>query len=82
MASFKKFNLQDSPGPLGKFDIVFLRYVTIYFSEEFKKDIFANLARVVPSSGHLVIGAVESLRGLSDDFERQTHAGGSYYKRA
>lgn len=45
MATFKKFNLQHSPSVLGKFDIIFLRYVAIYFSEAFKKDLYSGLDR-------------------------------------
>lgn len=80
MASFKQFNLQDSPASLGNFDIVFLRYVAIYFSDALKMRIFSNLARVLSPSGYLFLGAVESLRGFNDDFERLSHANGSYYQ--
>jgi chemotaxis protein methyltransferase CheR len=80
MPTFKKFNLQDSPMSLGRFDLVFLRYVAIYFSDDFKKKIFSGLSRVLSPSGHLIIGAVESLRGYSEAFDLLSHAGGSYYK--
>jgi len=80
MATFKKFNLQDSTMGLGTFDIVFLRYVAIYFSDDLKKQIFSNITRVLSPGGHLIIGAVESLRGYSDAFELVTHAGGNYYR--
>jgi len=80
MTAYKKFNLQDSPVVLGVFDIVFLRYVAIYFSDNLKRQIFSNIARVLTPAGHLIIGAVESLRGYSDAFELVTHGGGSYYK--
>jgi chemotaxis protein methyltransferase CheR len=80
LVTFKKFNLQDSPDAFGPFDIAFLRYVAIYFSDDFKKRIFANLARLLSPSGCLVIGAVESLRGLCEAFELCDHAGGAYYR--
>jgi len=81
LISFRKFNLQDDLDPLGHFDIVFMRYVTIYFSDTFKQKIYGNVARLLAPSGHLVISAVESLRGISDDFVQLSHAGGSYYHR-
>jgi chemotaxis protein methyltransferase CheR len=78
--TFKRFNLQDSLAPLGRFDIVFLRYVAIYFSPAFKRDLFARIARATAGGGHLIVGAVESLRGFSDDFEPILHANGTYYR--
>jgi len=80
LVTFKKFNLQDSLDPLGHFDIVFMRYVTIYFSDTFKQRIYANVARLLAPSGHLVISAVESLRGISDELIQLNHGGGNYYR--
>lgn len=80
MVQFKRFNLQDSPIGFGHVDVIFLRYVAIYFSEEFKRNLFARLARVLSPGGYLIIGAIETLRGISDDFKPLSHAGGAYYK--
>ena len=80
LVTLRKFNLQDSMEPLGRFDIVFMRYVTIYFSEPFKQQIYKGVARLLAPEGNLIISAVESLRGISDDFTQQSHAGGSYYR--
>jgi chemotaxis protein methyltransferase CheR len=81
MVTFKKFNLQDDPAPLGRFDVVFLRYVAIYFSDALKKTIFARLAQMLSPSGYLILGGVESLRGFSDAFELLSHGGGYYHRR-
>ena len=81
MVQFKRFNLQDSPIGFSPVDVIFLRYVAIYFSEEFKRGLFARLARTLSPGGYLVIGAIETLRGISDDFKTENHAGGAYYKR-
>lgn len=81
MVKFQKFNLQDNPIVLEpNFDLVFMRYVAIYFSDEFKKGLYSRLARVLSQRGFLVIGAVETLRGLSEDFEMLSHGGGLYYQ--
>ena len=81
MVKFQKFNLQDNPIILEPhFDLVFMRYVAIYFSDEFKKGLYNRLARVLSPKGFLVIGAVETIRGVSEDFELLTHAGGLYYQ--
>jgi len=82
MINFKRFNLQDPIDSLGKMDIVFCRYVAIYFSEAFKRQIYSGIARLLAPSGHLIISAVESLRGLVDDFDAQSHANGTYYRYA
>jgi len=80
MVTFRKFNLQDPMDPLGHFDIVFLRYVCIYFSDPFKRQIYQGIARLLAPDGHLIISAVESLRGITDEFVQLSHAGGSYYR--
>ena len=80
LITFRKFNLQDALDPLGHFDIVFCRYVAIYFADEFKKRIYAGIARMLSPSGHLLVSAVESLRGISDDFAPLTYGGGLYYQ--
>jgi chemotaxis protein methyltransferase CheR len=80
LVTFRKFNLQDSLEPLGSFDIVFCRYVTIYFADEFRRRIFAGIGRLMAPSGHLLISAVESLRGIADDLLPRAHAGGLYYQ--
>ncbi len=81
MVKFQKFNLQDNPIILEPhFDLVFMRYVAIYFSDEFKKGLYSRLSRILSPNGFLVIGAVETLRGLSDSFDMMSHAGGLYYQ--
>jgi chemotaxis protein methyltransferase CheR len=80
LVTFRKFNLQDPLEPLGHFDIVFLRYVAIYFSETLKRQIYRGIAGLTAPDGHLIISAVESLRGLSEDYVQLSHAGGSYYR--
>ena len=74
---FKEFNLQNSFMPLGLFDLILCRYVTIYFSEPFKKELFTKFSKTLKQKGDvLLLGATESLRGFSNDFEI------SYYKNA
>ena len=80
MVSFRKINLQDPMDSLGHFDIVFLRYVSIYFSDPLKRQIYQGIARLLAPDGHLIISAVESLRGISEEYLQLNHAGGSYYR--
>jgi chemotaxis protein methyltransferase CheR len=81
MVRFQKFNLQENPVILEPhFDLIFMRYVAIYFSDQFKKGLYSRLARVLSPKGFLVIGAVETLRGVSEDFDMLSHGGGLYYQ--
>ena len=45
--TFKQFNLQNSFITLGKFDLVLCRYVAIYFSSRFKRELFSKIAKVL-----------------------------------
>lgn len=80
LVTFRKFNLQDSIDTLGRFDIAFCRYVTIYFSDDFKRQIYAGLGRVLAPDGYLIISAVENLHGFSTAFESLSHGSGTYFK--
>ncbi len=66
---FKRFNLQSSFAAIGVFDLVMCRYVSIYFSTDFKRELFEKIAGVLTPGGVLLLGASESLRDLSDKFE-------------
>ena len=65
---------------MGRMDIIFCRYVTIYFAEDFKERIYREIADLLSPDGYLVISAVENLLGLSDRFTPRSHAGGTYYQ--
>ena len=69
---FKQFNLQSSFAELGSFDLIFLRNVAIYFSMEFKKDLFKRLANALHPQGHLFLGASETINGYSTDFTNRS----------
>jgi len=79
LVNFQRFNLQNAPTALGRFDCVFLRYVAIYFSLAFKQKLIENISRALTQPGFLVVGAVESLRGVSEIFQPVSHAKGYYY---
>ena len=69
MVSFQKQNLLESFNAMGTFDVVFCRNVLIYFDAETKKQILARLAKQTPGDGYLIMGAAETVVGLSKDFE-------------
>lgn len=80
LVNFQPFNLMNSFAELGRFDLIMLRNVAIYFSAEFKKELFKKIAQSLNPGGYLLIGASESLIGYSDDFERMEACGGAYYQ--
>jgi len=77
---FKQFNLQSDFSALGKFDVIFCRNVAIYFSEDFKRSLFAKIARALNPRGYLFLGGAESLIGLSDLFQMKKAKSGVYYQ--
>ncbi|NRA70794.1 MAG: protein-glutamate O-methyltransferase CheR [Gammaproteobacteria bacterium] len=79
-AKFRQFNLLDSFAILGKFDIIFCRNVLIYFSPEIKRQIFGNFAKAANSRGYLMLGASESINGLTTEFEMDRCAAGIVYR--
>jgi len=78
--NFRHFNLKDSFVPLGRFDIVFCRYVTIYFYEEFKKLVLDKIASALTTGGVLFLGNSELFADHWDSFNPQEHKGGIYYR--
>ena len=68
MVNFRHLNLLDSYHLLGKFDIIFCRNVLIYFNTELKSQIVNKFAEQLNPNGYLILGASESMSGLSDKF--------------
>lgn len=65
--SFKQINLNtDLPSDIGRFDIIFLRNVMIYFDKETKSAIVGRLIDKLKTGGYLIVGHAESLHGVSD----------------
>lgn len=62
---FKRFNLLDSYGALGQFDVIFCRNVLIYFEPERKTDVLSRMVRILAPDGVLALGASESVIGLN-----------------
>lgn len=80
MVTFKRFNLQNPFTALGSFDLVFCRNVAIYFSLQFKQDLFRKIADTLNPAGLLFLGSAESLAQYSTDYEMLEHKGSLYYR--
>lgn len=79
--NFRHLNLLDSYQLLGKFDIIFCRNVLIYFSPEIKSQIINKFATQLNPNGYLILGASESMSGLSDQFDMIRCSPGIVYQK-
>jgi len=80
LVKFRQLNLQDSFAALGRFDIIFCRNVAIYFSDTFKRELFAKFHRSLNPKGYFFLGSAENLRGFSEAFEPLQHHNSLYYQ--
>lgn len=79
--TFKKFNLQDHPSALGRFNFVLCRNVAIYFTDVFKRELFRRIHGVIEPPGFFLLGSSESLVGYSTDFNMVEAQGAIFYKK-
>jgi chemotaxis protein methyltransferase CheR len=68
MVQHKQLNLLKDFSHLGKFDVIFCRNVLIYFDQDTKIGIFERMAKVIEPDGMLMLGAAESVVGITDAF--------------
>jgi chemotaxis protein methyltransferase CheR len=60
----RQHNLMESAHGLGQFEVIFLRNVLIYFTQETKQRVLDLLLQQLKPGGWLVIGHAESLHGI------------------
>jgi chemotaxis protein methyltransferase CheR len=65
---FTRHNLLHDLTSLGMFDIVFCRNVLIYFDIATKAKVLAAIRRQMPADAYLILGAAETVLGVSDNF--------------
>jgi chemotaxis protein methyltransferase CheR len=78
MVQHRQLNLLHDFSQLGTFDIVFCRNVLIYFDQDTKINIFNRLAKAMEPDGFLVLGAAETVVGLTDAFKPYPDKRGLY----
>lgn len=69
MVQHRQLNLLHDFSQLGTFDVIFCRNVLIYFDQDTKINIFGRLAKSMEPDGFLVLGAAETVVGLTDVFK-------------
>ena len=68
MVQFRTLNLLHDFSPLGHFDVVYCRNVLIYFDQTTKTGVLERLVRQMPEDGYMMLGAAETVVGLTDCF--------------
>jgi len=66
LVRYRELNLLDDFSALGTFDIIFCRNMLIYTDRETKIDILGRLAHSLSPDGALVLGAAETVLGLTE----------------
>jgi chemotaxis protein methyltransferase CheR len=82
MVQHRQLNLLQDFGHLGTFDVIFCRNVLIYFDQDTKAGIFERISKVVEPDGFMVLGAAESVVGISDAFKPYPERRGLYRPNA
>ncbi|WP_248583310.1 protein-glutamate O-methyltransferase CheR [Nocardioides sp. InS609-2] len=77
---FRQLNLLRPYSLMGKFDIVFMRNVLIYFDLETKRDILRRVRQVTAPDGYLFLGGAEMTRGVDDGWEREPTGRSALYR--
>lgn len=69
LITFRRHNLIEAMECADKFDIIFCRNVTIYFSDEITRHVLNNLDNLLTIDGILVLGHSENIRHLRHQYK-------------
>lgn len=78
MVDYRQLNLLNAFDGLGQFDVVYCRNVLIYFDAPTKADILNRIAACLAPEGALVLGAAETVIGLTDRLQPNPEHRGVY----
>jgi chemotaxis protein methyltransferase CheR len=78
MVQHRQLNLLHDFSQLGVFDVIFCRNVLIYFDQETKMQVFHRLAKAMEPDGFLMLGAAETVVGLTTVFKPVAERRGVY----
>jgi chemotaxis protein methyltransferase CheR len=78
MVQHRQLNLLQDFSHLGTFDVVFCRNVLIYFDQDTKCNILERIARLIEPDGFLMLGAAETVVGLTEAFKPYPDRRGLY----
>jgi chemotaxis protein methyltransferase CheR len=78
---FSHFNLKNNYEILGKFDVIFCRYVLIYFSNALKKEVAAKMHGSLLENGVLFTGNYPIFDILADYYDPRSYGNLTYYTK-
>lgn len=78
--TFRRFNLQDTFSVLGTFDMIFSRYVAIYFNDEFKRELYRKYNDALVAGGCLFLGSSETLSPDVPDYQMRRLGNAVFYQ--
>ncbi len=81
LVSFYRFNMRYPMTGFGFFQVVFLRNVIIYFSDDFKRSILEKATRVLASGGYLFMGTGETPGACAARYETVEYEGAVFYRK-
>lgn len=64
---FVQLNLNETLPEIGRFDVIFLRNVMIYFNPETKRKVVERVVKKLLPGGYLIVGHSESLHGIAGE---------------
>lgn len=79
MCRFNKANLLRLPPLITRYDVVFCRNVSIYFSPHERVQMFRNLASCLVPNGILIVGSTEQVRDCESHLKLMTDFSGCFY---
>ncbi len=79
--NFQQYNLRSSFKRLGRFDLIFCRYITIYFLEELGRELLQKMAEALTPGGILMLGNSEIYADHKASFHKVDYKGGVYYRK-
>lgn len=80
MIRWQKFNLKDSVAGMAACDVVLCRNVLIYFDLQTKRNILANIRKVLRPGGYLILGSSETTLNVDDRYVRQQVGPSVFYQ--
>jgi chemotaxis protein methyltransferase CheR len=78
MVRFRSLNLLEDFTHLGRFDVVFLRNVLIYFDQPTKTAVLDRMSRILNPDGFLYLGGAETIIGITEKFQAAPDQRGVY----
>ena len=78
---FMRLNMKDSFVNIGRFDIIFCRYILIYFSNEMKKEISEKIYKALTPGGVLFTGNYVLYEVFREKFDQNHYENLTYYTK-